>query len=59
MTGVAVVGFAEAPSVRRTTGTTNCVEMLVPVFHEVLAQTGLDRMSFSPHGAVHFSALIL
>jgi hypothetical protein len=43
VTDVAVVGFAEAPNVRRTTGTTNGVEMLVPVFHEVLAQTGLDR----------------
>jgi len=43
MRDVAVVGFAEAPSVRHTTGTTNGVEMLVPIFHEVLAQTGLSR----------------
>jgi acetyl-CoA acetyltransferase len=43
VTEVAVVGFAEAPSLRRTTGTTNGVEMLVPIFHEVLAQTGLAR----------------
>jgi acetyl-CoA acetyltransferase len=43
MRDVAVIGFAEAPSVRRTSGTTNGVEMLVPIFHEVLAQTGLPR----------------
>jgi acetyl-CoA acetyltransferase len=43
MRDVAVIGFAEAPSVRHTTGTTNGVEMLVPIFHEVLAQTGLSR----------------
>jgi acetyl-CoA acetyltransferase len=40
---VAVVGFAQAPQVRRTTGTTNGVEMLVPVFQELLAATGLSR----------------
>jgi acetyl-CoA acetyltransferase len=43
VTDVAVVGFAEAPNVRRTDGTTNGVEMLVPIFHEVLEQTGLSR----------------
>jgi acetyl-CoA acetyltransferase len=43
MTDVAVIGFAEAPNVRRTDGTTNGVEMLVPIFREVLAQTGLSR----------------
>jgi acetyl-CoA acetyltransferase len=43
MRDVAVIGFAEAPGVRHTTGTTNGVEMLVPIFHEVLAQTGLSR----------------
>src|ERR1700733_10289099 len=43
MRDVAVIGFAEAPSVRHTTGTTNGVEMLVPIFHEVLAQAGLSR----------------
>jgi acetyl-CoA acetyltransferase len=43
MRDVAVIGFAEAPSVRHTTGTTNGVEMLVPIFLEVLAQTGLSR----------------
>ena len=40
---VAVVGFAEAPIRRRGQTTTNGVELLVPVFHEVLAATGLDR----------------
>jgi acetyl-CoA acetyltransferase len=43
MRDVAVIGFAEAPGVRHTTGTTNGVEMLVPIFHEVFAQTGLSR----------------
>ena len=32
MTDVAVVGFAHAPHVRRTDGTTNGVEMLMPCF---------------------------
>jgi acetyl-CoA acetyltransferase len=40
---VAVVGFAEAPNVRRTHGTTNGVEMLVPIFQEVLADLGLSK----------------
>lgn len=40
---VAVVGFAEAPNVRRTDGTTNGVEMLVPIFREVFDQTGLRK----------------
>jgi acetyl-CoA acetyltransferase len=43
MRDVAVIGFAEAPNVRRTHGTTNGVEMLVPIFHDVVAQTGLAR----------------
>jgi acetyl-CoA acetyltransferase len=43
MRDVAVVGFAQAPNVRRTSGTTNGVEMLVPVFAEVLAATGLSK----------------
>ncbi len=43
MTDVAVIGFAEAPNVRRTDGTTNGVEMLVPIFRQVLDQTGLTR----------------
>ncbi|MGO8957941.1 MAG: thiolase domain-containing protein [Streptosporangiaceae bacterium] len=43
MSDVAVIGFAEAPNVRRTDGTTNGVEMLVPIFREVLDQTGLTK----------------
>jgi acetyl-CoA acetyltransferase len=43
VTDVAVIGFAQAPNVRRTDGTTNGVEMLVPVFQQVLAQTGLAK----------------
>lgn len=43
MTDVAVVGFAQAPNVRATDGTTNGVEMLVPIFHDVLARTGLRK----------------
>ncbi|MCI2418073.1 thiolase domain-containing protein [Saccharopolyspora sp. K220] len=43
MTDVAVVGFAQAPNVRATQGTTNGVEMLVPIFREVLASTGLTK----------------
>src|ERR687893_557817 len=43
MTDVAVVGFAEAPCRRHAISTTNGVEMLVPVFQEVLAATGLSR----------------
>jgi acetyl-CoA acetyltransferase len=40
---VAVVGFAQAPAVRRTHGTTNGVEMLVPVFREVLDSVNLSK----------------
>ena len=43
MSDVAVIGFAEAPNVRRTDGTTNGVEMLVPIFREVLDQAGLVK----------------
>lgn len=43
MSDVAVVGFAQTPCVRRTTGTTNGVEMLVPIFHEVLSGLGLTK----------------
>lgn len=42
MSDVAVVGFAQAPNVRRTAGTTNGVEMLVPIFRQVLGDTGLS-----------------
>jgi len=40
---VAVVGFAQAPNVRATDGTANGVEMLVPVFRQVLDETGLSK----------------
>lgn len=40
---VAVVGFAQAPTVRATDGTTNGVEMLVPVFRDLLERAGLTK----------------
>ena len=43
MTDVAVIGFAQAPTVRRGDGTTSGVEMLVPVFAEVMRSTGLAK----------------
>jgi acetyl-CoA acetyltransferase len=43
VTGVAVVGFAQSPCVRHGEGTTSGVEMLVPIFGEVLAATGLAK----------------
>jgi acetyl-CoA acetyltransferase len=43
VTDVAVVGFAQSPIERRGDGTTSGVEMLVPIFHQVLADTGLAR----------------
>jgi acetyl-CoA acetyltransferase len=43
MTGVAVVGFAQSPCVRHGASTTSGVEMLVPVFGEVLTATGLAK----------------
>lgn len=43
MRDVAVVGFAQAPNVRRTQGTTNGVEMLVPIFREVLDGLGVTK----------------
>jgi acetyl-CoA acetyltransferase len=39
----AVIAFAEAPNVRRTSGTTNGVEMLVPIFREAFDQAGLTK----------------
>lgn len=42
MADVAVVGFAQAPNVRQTSGTTNGVEMLVPIIAEAFDQTGLS-----------------
>jgi acetyl-CoA acetyltransferase len=43
MTDVAVIGFAQAPNERHSAATTNGVEMLVPIFHEVFAATGLTK----------------
>jgi acetyl-CoA acetyltransferase len=55
---VAVVGFAEAPNVRHADGTTNGVEMLVPIFREVFDQTGLrkDDIDFWCSGSSDFLA---
>ena len=43
MTEVAVVGFAQAPCRVREDVTTSGVEMLVPIFAEVFAATGLTK----------------
>ena len=43
MTDVAVVGFAHAPHVRRTEGTTNGVEMLMPCFHRLYEELGITQ----------------
>ncbi len=43
MRQVAVVGFAESPHTFATPGTSNGVEMLVPIFAEVLGKTGLSK----------------
>lgn len=43
MTDVAVVGFAQAPNVRSTPGSSTGVEMLVPVLGELYDQTGLAK----------------
>ena len=40
---VAVVGFAHAPHVRHTDGTTNGVEMLMPCFAEVYNDLGISQ----------------
>ncbi|MGH3967057.1 MAG: lipid-transfer protein, partial [Mycobacterium sp.] len=40
---VAVVGFAHAPHVRRTDGTTNGIEMLMPCFHALYDELGLEQ----------------
>jgi len=42
-TSVSIVSFAQAPHVRETHGTTNGVEMLVPIFAEALANVGLSK----------------
>jgi acetyl-CoA acetyltransferase len=43
VTDVAVVGFAQAPCLRHSDSTTSGVEMLVPIFQQVLASTGLAK----------------
>jgi len=43
MTDIAVIGFAQSPTERHSASTTNGVELLVPLFLDVLAETGLDR----------------
>jgi acetyl-CoA acetyltransferase len=40
---IAVVGFAHAPHVRRTDGTTNGVEMLMPCFQALYGELGLQQ----------------
>jgi acetyl-CoA acetyltransferase len=40
---VAVVGFAHAPHVRRTDGTTNGVEMLMPCFAQLYEELGISQ----------------
>jgi acetyl-CoA acetyltransferase len=40
---VAVVGFAHAPHVRRTEGTTNGVEMLMPCFASIYEELGIEQ----------------
>lgn len=42
-TGIAVVGFAHAPHVPETFGTTNGVEMLVPCFQQLYSQLGITK----------------
>jgi acetyl-CoA acetyltransferase len=43
VTDVAVVGFAQAPCLRHGDSTTSGVEMLVPIFQQVLKSTGLAK----------------
>ena len=43
MREVAVVGFAHAPHVRHTEGTTNGVEMLLPCFAEIYQDLGIKQ----------------
>src|SRR6478736_1888467 len=40
---VAVVGFSHTPHVRRTEGTTNGVEMLIPCFAQLYEELGISR----------------
>jgi len=43
MRDVAVVGFAQSQQMRHSSGTTNGVEMLVPIFQDVLGGLGLTK----------------
>jgi acetyl-CoA acetyltransferase len=43
VTDAAVVGFAQTPCQRHNEATTNGVEMLVPIFQQVLKSTGLAK----------------
>src|ERR1700712_2747071 len=43
MRDVAVVGFAQSPQLRRAQGTTNGVEMLIPIFAEVYEKLGITK----------------
>jgi acetyl-CoA acetyltransferase len=43
VTDVSVVAFAQAPNVRETSGTTNGVEMLVPIIREALDKVDLTK----------------
>jgi acetyl-CoA acetyltransferase len=43
MRDVAIVSFAQAPNVRKTHGTTNGVEMLVPIIREALGKANLAK----------------
>ena len=58
MTDVAVIGFAQAPNERHSPATTNGVEMLVPIFQEVFAITGLttDDIGFWCSGSSDYLA---
>ena len=40
---IAVVGYAHAPHVRRTDGTTNGVEMLMPCFAQLYSELGINQ----------------
>lgn len=40
---IAIVGFCQAPGVRKTPGTTNGTEMLVPIFQQLYADMGITR----------------
>ena len=46
---VAVVGFAHAPHVRRTAGTTNGVEMLMPCFAQLYSELGISQRTAEHH----------